>query len=126
MGYNVFLARAYDRGDFGQVYPIARGSAPLIVALVGLMALGDQPSLTGYGGVALLTGGIWWMAGRTGLPRAGLASALVTSVFIASYTLVTDWERVPTMMPSVMCSGFSRSTASAWGFCYGPCVVAGR
>ncbi|WP_086623536.1 EamA family transporter [Kushneria konosiri] len=91
VGYNVFLARAYASGDFGQVYPIARGSAPLIVALVGLMALWDQPSLTGYVGVMLLTGGIWWMAvrgaGSKNLPRAGLTSALVTSAFIASYTL---------------------------------------
>lgn len=91
VGYNVFLARAYTSGDFGQVYPIARGSAPLIVALVGLMALGDQPSLIGYAGVALLSGGIWWMATRgTGpvkLARAGLGNALMTSVFIAAYTL---------------------------------------
>lgn len=91
VGYNVFLARAYASGDFGQVYPIARGSAPLIVAFVGLMALGDQPSLIGYSGVVLLSGGIWWMAvrgaGATTLPRAGLASALMTSVFIAAYTL---------------------------------------
>ncbi|REC96574.1 EamA family transporter [Kushneria indalinina] len=91
VGYNVFLARAYASGDFGQVYPIARGSAPLIVALVGLMALGDQPSLVGYSGVVLLSGGIWWMAvrgaGVTRLPRTGLVSALITSVFIASYTL---------------------------------------
>ncbi|MFC0335992.1 EamA-like transporter family protein [Kushneria avicenniae] len=91
VGYNVFLARAYGRGDFGQVYPIARGSAPLIVALVGLVALGDQPSLTGHVGVALLTGGIWWMAvrgdGRTKLPRVGLINALITSAFIAFYTL---------------------------------------
>lgn len=91
VGYNVFLARAYGSGDFGQVYPIARGSAPLIVALVGLMTLGDQPALTGYLGVAVLSGGIWWMAvrgaGATRLPRAGLINALVTSMFIASYTL---------------------------------------
>ncbi|WP_456267597.1 EamA family transporter [Kushneria sp. AK178] len=91
VGYNVFLARAYGRGDFGQVYPIARGSAPLIVALVGLLALGDHPSPLGYAGVMLLSGGIWWMAvrgaGATRLPRAGLINALVTSAFIAAYTL---------------------------------------
>lgn len=34
-GYKLFLIRAYEHGDLSQVYPLARGSAPLIVAVVG-------------------------------------------------------------------------------------------
>ncbi|HYI84003.1 MAG TPA: EamA family transporter, partial [Acetobacteraceae bacterium] len=34
-GYKLFLIRAYEHGDLSQVYPLARGTAPLIVALVG-------------------------------------------------------------------------------------------
>ena len=45
VGYNVFLARAYRHGDLGQVYPLARGTSPLLIALVGVMALDERLSL---------------------------------------------------------------------------------
>ncbi|MFC0267647.1 EamA family transporter [Kushneria aurantia] len=91
VGYNVFLVRAYRSGDLGQVYPIARGCAPLLVTLAGLFFLSEQPSLPGYAGIALLVLGILAMAFRGGrhqrLPAAALRDALITSAFIAGYTL---------------------------------------
>lgn len=91
IGYNVFLVRAYRSGDLGQIYPIARGCAPLLVTLVGVFALSDHPSWLGYAGIALLVLGIFSMAFRGGphhrLERASLINALMTSVFIAGYTL---------------------------------------
>lgn len=92
VGYNLFLARAYRVGDLGQIYPIARGCAPLLVTLVGLFALSERPTWQGYLGIALLITGIVCMAfrgGRKHRPDAtALHSALTTSVFIAGYTLV--------------------------------------
>jgi len=41
-GYKVFLVKAYAQGDFGQVYPIARGSGPVWVLLVSLVFLGVE------------------------------------------------------------------------------------
>ena len=41
IGYNAFLARAYRYGDLGQVYPLSRGSAPLLVSGVAFLALGE-------------------------------------------------------------------------------------
>ncbi|GHB23764.1 EamA family transporter [Salinicola rhizosphaerae] len=91
IGYNVFLVRAYRSGDLGQIYPIARGSAPLLVTLAGVFALSDHPSWIGYAGIGLLVLGIFSMAIRGGshhkLERSALVNALVTSVFIAGYTL---------------------------------------
>src|SRR5882724_5181241 len=44
-GYSLFLVRAYRSGDFGQVYPIARGSAPLLATLLAALVAGARPSL---------------------------------------------------------------------------------
>lgn len=92
VGYNLFLARAYRVGDLGQIYPIARGCAPLLVTLIGLFLLSEQPTWQGYLGIALLITGIVCMAFRGGRKRRpdplALNSALITSVFIAGYTLV--------------------------------------
>src|SRR4051794_41393970 len=41
-GYNLFLATAYDHGGLGQVYPIARGSAPLLVLVLAWLTLGEH------------------------------------------------------------------------------------
>ena len=89
-GYQWFLLRAYGLGDLSQVYPLARGSAPLIVALVSVAFLGAALSGMEMLAVGLIACGIVSM----GLTRAGEASraaviaALVTGLFIASYSLV--------------------------------------
>ncbi|MBM7061662.1 EamA family transporter [Pseudomonas sp. UL073] len=91
IGYNHFLARAYRHGDLGQVYPISRGSSPLIVALLSLLLLGDRLSAGQWLGLLTLVAGIWLMAVRGGHNRriAGplLVDALLTASFIAGYTL---------------------------------------
>ncbi|WP_110648879.1 EamA family transporter [Salinicola peritrichatus] len=91
IGYNVFLARAYRVGDLGQIYPIARGCAPLLVTLISVFALSEHPSWLGYLGIGLLVLGILCMAFQGGhrhrLERASLINALTTSAFIAGYTL---------------------------------------
>ncbi|HSG54074.1 MAG TPA: EamA family transporter [Paracoccaceae bacterium] len=92
VGYNLFLVQAYQAGDFGQVYPIARGSAPLIVTVVTYLALGERLSPAALAGIALLVTGVWLMSIRGGrdlakLETRALGFALATSVFIAGYTL---------------------------------------
>lgn len=92
-GYKVFLAQAYKVGDLGQVYPLARGTAPLIVAVVSLLALTEGLDPRSLAGIAVLVGGIWLMALRGGhavrhLNRTAVLYAVGTSCFIASYTLV--------------------------------------
>jgi drug/metabolite transporter (DMT)-like permease len=91
-GYHLFLPRAYDHGDLGQVYPIARGSAPLLVALGAFLLAGETLSLLTTLGVFCLAAGVMSLAfeGRGGLrgsPKAVLY-ALLTGSIIASYTLV--------------------------------------
>ncbi|WP_084304761.1 EamA family transporter [Phytopseudomonas flavescens] len=90
IGYNVFLSRAYRYGDLGQVYPISRGSSPLLVAGLSVLLLGETLPAGQLLGLAVLVAGIWLMAIRGGSGEANgglLFSALMTALFIAGYTL---------------------------------------
>ncbi len=90
-GYKLFLIRAYQHGDLTQIYPLARGSAPPIVALGGVLLFGEPLKPTGWLAVGLIASGVALMALRGGaagrLPTRALAYALATAGFVASYTL---------------------------------------
>ncbi len=91
-GYNLFLARSYRHGNLSQVYPIARGTAPMLT-LIGSSLLVNEPiGIIGVTGVVLLVAGIWAIAlggkGQLRLDRTTLLYALGTSVFIGLYTIV--------------------------------------
>jgi drug/metabolite transporter (DMT)-like permease len=90
LGYYMFLTAAYARADMGIVYPIARGSAPLITTLGSLALLREAlPTLT-LAGIATLASGIGMLAlagrRRSVDPRA-LAYAGLTAVTVSFYTL---------------------------------------
>ncbi|MEA3015569.1 MAG: hypothetical protein QOI38_291 [Sphingomonadales bacterium] len=86
-GYKLFLIRAYAQGDLSQVYPIARGTAPLIVAVAGALFLAEVPGPARGAAVLAIAGGILLLAGSGGLSRRGLVWALGTAGFTAAYTL---------------------------------------
>lgn len=91
VAYNLFLVRAYAHGDLGQVYPIARGSSPLLVALCAAAFAGEKPSVAALAGIALVSLGILSLARgwSRGASRSGMLVALATGALIAAYT-VTD------------------------------------
>ncbi|TPL79567.1 DMT family transporter [Mesorhizobium sp. B2-3-12] len=89
VGYSVFLVAAYRYGELGQVYPIVRGSVPLLVTLGGFLLAGQHLTAPETGGVALVGGGI--MALSLGRGRASTTSilyALATGAIIAAYAMV--------------------------------------
>lgn len=89
-GYKLFLIRAYAHGDLSQVYPLARGSAPLIVALAGVVLFGERLGLQSALAVAAIGVGVVMMAGSGGLvrlPGRAVGYALGTAAFTAAYTL---------------------------------------
>jgi drug/metabolite transporter (DMT)-like permease len=92
IGYKLFLIQAYRHGDLSQVYPLARGTAPLIVALVGAMFLGEVMTTGKTAAVIAIALGVIVMSqngtGLDRLPRKALFYALGTACFTASYTLV--------------------------------------
>lgn len=90
--YMFTLIAAYRVGDYTQVYPMARGSGPMIVALIGPFFINEALSTTEEVGVGIMIAGLLLMAlkgGRLATRPAGAAVgfALLTAVIIAGYTL---------------------------------------
>jgi drug/metabolite transporter (DMT)-like permease len=113
--YSLFLQRGYRTGDFSLIYPLARGTGPLLSTLAAVIFLGERPSLLGViGGMVIvasifwLTGGVSKLAGMLRLRSPGVATSadasprlrhtlfssvnygIVSGVFIASYTI---WDK---------------------------------
>ncbi len=90
--YYVFLLRAYAHGDLSHVYPIARGLAPLLVALLAGRIAGEHLVARESIGLVLVSGGIVGLAFARGLPRHGewraLIYAVLTGITIACYSVV--------------------------------------
>ncbi|UQP03599.1 DMT family transporter [Burkholderia multivorans] len=89
VAYCFTLVRAYRSGEFGQIYPIARGLSPLLVSVLAFAALGECPTPFGFAGIALVSLGIMSLALRRGFRFSGegVPYALLTGVFIAAYSI---------------------------------------
>ncbi len=85
--YLWLLSTAFRRGELSAVYPIARGSAPLLSVLVGLVVLGERLAPVQLAGVGLLLAGILAVTLSQASGRATVP-ALLTGVAIAAYTTV--------------------------------------
>jgi drug/metabolite transporter (DMT)-like permease len=87
-GYKMFLAEAYHHGDFGLVYPIARGAAPLLVALFAWLWWGETLPPTGFIAMLIMTGAIVSLSWRGNGSFKAAALALATGLMIATYTVI--------------------------------------
>lgn len=89
LGYMGFLVLAYGHGDYGQVYPIARGAAPLMTTGAAFVIAGETLSTQETGAIVLITLSIISLAFSGGpAPLRPVLYALATSVFIATYTMI--------------------------------------
>ncbi len=98
--YFILLSAAYRRGDLSVVYPIARGTAPLLAVAIGVGLLGERLGLAGSIGVVLLLVGFLllqrpWQALRGHGLDPSVVFAFATGVSIATYTAV---DRVGTRL----------------------------
>jgi drug/metabolite transporter (DMT)-like permease len=89
--YLFALLLMYREGDLSQVYPIARGSAPLLLALLSALLVGERLPALEWAGVALVSAGILSLTVQGRLPRGRewrpIGAALFTGVLIVCYTL---------------------------------------
>ncbi len=97
LAYFAALIESYRAGDMGQVYPIARGSAPLMTALVTTAFIGERLGVLGWSGIVLLVAGVIWLSLRGGRDLARLdkkgtpaAPTLIQSRF--SLASVRSWR----------------------------------
>ena len=104
--YNLLLMRSYRYGEFGQVYPLARGTSPLVVTVLAAVFAAERPSAAQVAGVLVVSCGLALLvlAGRTGRRAAAgggsgsagrgrdraaaLLAAVGTGLTIAAYTTV--------------------------------------
>jgi uncharacterized membrane protein len=84
--YIILLAHAYRHGELAQVYPIVRGSVPLLVSIGGFVFAGQRLNAGTLSGIGLISVGIVSLAfGRVRAEAKSLALALVTALLVASY-----------------------------------------
>jgi len=95
--YFVLLARAYDSGEVSVVYPVARGSAPVVVLVFSTIVLGDELPAGAVIGILAIAVGVLLVAGRV-RPSRDVLFGLAIGLFIAGYTLV-DSEGVERARP---------------------------
>jgi drug/metabolite transporter (DMT)-like permease len=93
LGYFAGLIEAYRAGDMSQVYPIARGAAPLMTALVSTAWLGERLGALGWVGLLCLVGGVMMLSLRGGgdlarLDRRAVGFALFTALTVCAYTVI--------------------------------------
>ncbi|WP_329395232.1 DMT family transporter [Streptomyces lydicus] len=92
--YQALLMRSFQLGDFGQMYPIARGTAPLVVTVLAAVFVHEIPGPWALAGVALASAGLvgvalWGIRGSGSHPQwPALLAAVATGLAIASYTTV--------------------------------------
>ncbi|OKJ28072.1 DMT family transporter [Streptomyces sp. CB01580] len=92
--YMLLLMRSFTLGDFGQMYPIARGTAPLVVTVLAAVFVGERPDAWVAAGVAVASTGLvglalWGIRGSGGRPDwPALLAAVATGLAIAGYTTV--------------------------------------
>ena len=103
VGYFTVLLRGYRQADLTVVYPLARGSGPLLSSMVAIVFLGEHISALGLVGIFGVVGGVFLIAGGPGLwkaahdpqqqarVRTGIFYGLTTGIFIASYTVIDGY-----------------------------------
>jgi len=102
-GYFLMLLRGYRKADLTVVYPLARGTGPLLSSLAAVLLLGEHLSALGALGIAAVVGGVFLIAGGPALWRAshdpaararvrkGMVYGVGSGAFIAGYTVVDGY-----------------------------------
>lgn len=86
--YSFLLAHAYALGELGLVYPIVRGSVPLLVTVGGFMLAGQRLGGTTLLGIVLISAAVLSQAlGSAHTERKAVTHAIVTALFVASYVI---------------------------------------
>lgn len=95
IGYFLSLQAGYAVGDLSFVYPLARGTGPLVASALAVVLLGERATPLTVSGAALIGAGVFLLAWEPGGPSGpsaclGVAYGLLTGLFIAAYTL---WDK---------------------------------
>ncbi|MCB0039832.1 MAG: EamA family transporter, partial [Caldilinea sp.] len=95
LAYFLMLQRGYRHGDLSVVYPLARGTGPLLSMVGAVLLLGERPTWLAVVGALLIIAGVFAIAGGPEMLRrrtavSGVSYGLMTGLLIATYTL---WDK---------------------------------
>ena len=95
LGYFLLLQHGYRVGDLSLVYPLARGTGPVIATTAAIVLFGERPSVVALFGVVLIAVGVFLLAREPrriegSLLSRGVTYGVLTGTFIAAYTL---WDK---------------------------------
>ena len=107
VGYFMLLLRGYRAADLSLVYPVARGTGPLLAAAGAVVLLGEHPTPLAIAGALLIATGVLVITGRQafGSARAlgpGVFYGLATGLSIAAYTLWDGWAVKRALIPPLV------------------------
>jgi drug/metabolite transporter (DMT)-like permease len=95
--YALLLQRGYRHGDFSLVYPLARGTGPLLSTIAAIVLFGERPTTLALAGGALIVASVFYLTGGLSLwhtdrahLRTGLLYGLTCGTCIAAYTV---WDQ---------------------------------
>jgi drug/metabolite transporter (DMT)-like permease len=95
--YSLLLQRGYRTGDFSLIYPLARGTGPLLSTIAAIILLDERPTFTALAGGAVIIGAIFFLTDGTklfhqdsGHLRNAVKYGGLSGIFIATYTI---WDR---------------------------------
>jgi drug/metabolite transporter (DMT)-like permease len=112
--YFVVLLRGYRKSDLTVVYPLARGSGPLISSMVAIALFGEHISALGFTGIGAVVFGVFLIAGGPGIWSKlrtdeqreriykGVQYGVLTGLTIASYTLVDGYSVKVLLMSPIL------------------------
>lgn len=108
VSYGIVLQRGYDVGDLSVVYPVARGTGPLLSVLFAVLLLHERPGPIGLAGAALIVTGVLTISSggprRAKAPavRAGVSYGVATGALIAAYTLWDAYSVTTLAVPPII------------------------
>jgi drug/metabolite transporter (DMT)-like permease len=117
VAYYFLLQRGYSSGDLSLVYPLARGTGPVLSVFGAILMLGERPSLGAFAGAILVSIGVFILTGNVLALRehpngAAIAYGLLCGLSIAAYTL-WDKEAVSTLLIPPIILTWAGSAAQA-------------
>lgn len=105
--YFLALDRGYRHGDLSIVYPLARGTGPVLTMIGAIILLGERPSVIAMGGALLIASAVLMLVGdprklRESGNLRGVGFALITGCLIASYTLADKQSVAVLLVPPIL------------------------
>lgn len=110
--YSLLLQRAYRHGEFSLVYPLTRGTAPLLATIAAIILFGERPTPLALGGGAVIVACIFYLTGGTALLRAdrnhlrqGIRLGLACGICVAIYTVWDQRAVFHLQLPPILYDG---------------------